>query len=364
MDTDSTIPLPKTVQACRKALLNWYDGHARDLPWRVLPVARSQGQRPDPYGVWLSEIMLQQTSVTAVKGYYATFLDRWPGVEHLAAAPLEEVLINWAGLGYYARARNLHACAQRVVDQHGGVFPQTEVELRTLPGIGDYTAAAIAAIVHGLPTNVVDGNVERVMARLHRVERPLPDAKPVLKSLAAHYVFPHRAADWPQALMDLGASICRPKNPKCDLCPLDRHCLATKTGKPDAYPRRQPKAARPVRYGAAFVLCRDDTVLLRSRPAKGLLGGMSEVPNSAWQEKGETKEIMMMSAPVETNWHNVGSVRHVFTHFVLELDIYKGQASKEYQTNEGWWASCHKLDEEALPSLMRKVLAQAGMVLK
>jgi len=364
MDTDSTIPLPKTVQACRKALLNWYDGHARDLPWRVLPAARSKGQRADPYGVWLSEIMLQQTSVTAVKGYYATFLDRWPGVEHLAAAPLEDVLTNWAGLGYYARARNLHACAQRVVDHHDGIFPNTEAELRTLPGIGDYTAAAIAAIVHGRPANVVDGNVDRVMARLHRVETPLPRAKAKLKSLAGHYVLAPRAADWPQALMDLGAMVCRPKNPKCDLCPLARHCLATKTANPADYPRRSPKAARPVRYGAAFVLCRDESVLLRRRPAKGLLGGMSEVPNSDWQEGKGISEVVMLAAPVETNWQNVGAVRHVFTHFALELDVYKAAAPEGYQTNEGWWASCHKLDEEALPSLMRKVLAQAAMVPK
>lgn len=304
--------------------------------------------------------MLQQTSVTAVKDYYAAFLGRWPRIEHLAAAPLEEVLSAWAGLGYYARARNLHTCAQMVMDQHGGVFPQTEAGLRTLPGIGEYTAAAIAAIVHDVPANVVEGNVERVMARLHRVETPLPRAKTQLKSLAAHYVLPHRAADWPQALMDLGAMVCRPKNPKCDLCPLERFCLATKTANPADYPRRSPKAARPVRYGAAFVLCRDDSVLLRRRPAKGLLGGMSEVPNSDWQEKKETGEVVMLSAPVETVWQNMGAIRHVFTHFSLELDVYKVVAPKGFQTNEGWWASCHKLDEEALPSLMRKVLARAA----
>ena len=308
--------------------------------------------------------MLQQTSVTAVKGYYAAFLGRWPEVEHLAAAPLEEVLSAWAGLGYYARARNLHACAQIVVDQHGGAFPQTEAELRTLPGIGEYTAAAIAAIVHDVPANVVDGNVDRVMARLHRVETPLPRAKTDLKSLAAHYVLPHRAADWPQALMDLGAIICRPKTPKCDLCPLERFCLATKTVNPADYPRRSPKAVRPERYGAAFVLCRDESVLLRRRPTKGLLGGMSEVPNSVWQAKKATNEVMMLSAPVEAVWQNMGVIRHVFTHFSLQLDVYKAVASRGYQTNEGWWAPRHALDEEALPSLMRKVLAQAGMLPK
>jgi A/G-specific adenine glycosylase len=303
--------------------------------------------------------MLQQTTVGAVKAYYAAFLERWPSISDLSAAPLDEVLSAWAGLGYYARARNLHGCAQAVVEHHGGIFPTTEKALRQLPGIGDYTAAAMAAIIHEAPANVVDGNIERVMARLHKVEETLPRAKADLKALAAHYVAKDRAADWPQALMDLGATVCRPKAPKCDSCPLKACCKAQKTGQPADYPRRAPKGAKPVRYGAAFVLLRENTVLLHRRPPTGLLGGMCEVPGSAWGNRAIEAGEAMTSAPVQANWHVVGKISHVFTHFTLFLDVYLATAPDEFATNAGWWAALDALDREALPSLMHKVLALA-----
>ncbi len=349
----------QTIDAVRTALLTWYDQQGRDLPWRVRPDARRRGVKPDPYGVWLSEVMLQQTVIASVRGYYARFLTRWPTVEHLAAASLDDVLTAWAGMGYYARARNLHACARQVVERHHGVFPQTEAELRALPGIGDYTAAAMMAIIHHAPTNVVDGNIERVMARLHRLKVPLPRARAPLKALAAQYVARERAADWPQALMDLGATVCRPKNPDCGACPLAGFCAATKAGDPKLYPRRTVKARKPVRYGAAFVLYRKDSVLLRRRPTKGLLGAMSEVPGTNWTEENKTHELWLQIAPAPAKWHFCGTIGHVFTHFTLELEVFSFTASKAYVPNEGWWAALDALDNEALPSVMVKVLAQA-----
>ncbi len=361
MSTDSTKPLLQTVNLSRAAVLAWYDAQGRELPWRVRPDARARGMQPDPYRVWLSEIMLQQTVVASVRGYYAAFLTRWPKVEHLAAAPLSDVLSAWAGLGYYARARNLHACAQMVMDHHDGIFPQTEAGLRALPGIGDYTAAAMMAIIHCAPTNVIDGNIERVMARLHRHNTPLPRAKAQLKAIAAHYVTPIRAEDWPQALMDLGAIVCRPKNPDCNACPLNQFCAAAKAGDATSYPRRAPKKVKQVRFGAAFVLRRHDSVLLRRRPAKGLLGAMSEVPGTVWGVEKGTSKLWLEEAPVTAKWCACGTVRHVFTHFILMLDVYEAEAPESYQINEGWWAALNALDDEALPSLMRKVLAQADM---
>ncbi len=301
--------------------------------------------------------MLQQTTVAAVRNYYAAFITRWPKVTDMAAAPLEEVLSQWAGLGYYARARNLHACAIVVTEQYGGVFPDTEAGLRALPGIGEYTAAAMMAIIHHAPTNVVDGNVERVMARLHAVEVPLPKAKPILRSLAAYYVAPARAADWPQALMDLGATLCRPKNSDCNICPVQAHCAAHKTGQPTDYPRRSPKAKRPTRHGVAFIVRRHETVLLRRRPVQGLLGGMSEVPGSDWCEKKDGAELSMDTAPCKADWVKRGQVHHVLTHFTLYLDVYEAQAPGGFSPNDGWWANLDALHDEALPSLMRKVLA-------
>ncbi|HZT50868.1 MAG TPA: A/G-specific adenine glycosylase, partial [Stellaceae bacterium] len=260
-------------------LLAWYDRHRRVLPWRALP-----GERPDPYRVWLSEVMLQQTTVPAVMGYFARFLERWPDVAALAAAPLDEVLHAWQGLGYYARARNLHACARAVVARHGGAFPRDEAALRALPGIGDYTAAAIAAIAFDRRAAPVDGNVERVTARLFAIETPLPEAKPELRRLAASLVPERRAGDYAQAAMDLGATLCTPRKPRCVLCPWREECRARALGVAENLPRRRAAAARPVRRGVAFWAVREDgAVLLRRRPEAGLLGGMMEVPSTPWR---------------------------------------------------------------------------------
>ena len=272
-----------TSPPLRARLLDWYDAHARVLPWRVSPAARAGGERADPFRVWLSEVMLQQTTVPHATAYFLQFLDRGPTVDALAAAPDDEVMAAWAGLGYYARARNLLACARAVASEHGGVFPTSEAGLRSLAGVGAYTAAAIAAIAFDQPANVVDGNVERVMARLHTVETPLPAAKPEITRLAAILAEGPRPGDWAQALMDLGAMVCRPKAPLCDRCPLAPECLARAGGAPETYPRKTAKAERPHRYGVAYVLTRGDEVALVRRPPKGLLGGMLALPTSDWR---------------------------------------------------------------------------------
>ncbi|MGB6907115.1 MAG: A/G-specific adenine glycosylase, partial [Methyloceanibacter sp.] len=268
-----------------QALLAWYERARRDLPWRAAP-----GVTPDPYAVWLSEIMLQQTTVKAVAPRYADFLRRWPDVNALARAELDEVLAVWAGLGYYARARNLHACARAVVERFGGRLPETEAELRTLPGIGGYTAAAIAAIAFGRSATPVDGNIERVVARLFAVTTPLPAAKPEIKALAQSLTPLSRAGDFAQALMDLGTMICTPRRPACGLCPLRPGCAGLAQGLAEVLPYRGEKAERPLRRGAAFVVLRQDgAVLLRQRPLKGLLGGMLEPPSSPWLEAAPAK---------------------------------------------------------------------------
>jgi A/G-specific adenine glycosylase len=345
------------------ALLAWYDRHRRTLPWRA-----PKGERADPYRVWLSEIMLQQTTVRAVAPYYGRFLARWPDVRALAAAPLDEVLKAWAGLGYYARARNLHACAGAVAERHGGVFPASEAELRALPGIGDYTAAAIAAIAFDLPASPVDGNIERVMARLFAVDAPLPAAKPRLRELARALTPQQRAGDFAQAMMDLGATICSPKKPACSLCPWNEGCAAFKRGAAETFPRRMPKREGTLRRGAAFVVCRADGYLLvRSRPAKGLLGGMTEVPTTEWSADFAESEALK-STPIfsslpgggrEIGWRRVpGVVRHVFTHFPLELSVYVSQVAPDTPAPLGTrWAKISELGGEALPTLMRKVVA-------
>ena len=268
-------------------LLAWYDRHRRHLPWRAAP-----GDRADPYRVWLSEIMLQQTTVVTVKPYFDGFLARWPSVADLAAAPLDTVLSAWAGLGYYARARNLHKCAQEVVARHGGAFPADEAALLALPGIGPYTAAAIAAIAFDQVASPVDGNIERVMARIHRVETALPAAKPEIRTLAQTHTPPRRTGDYAQALMDLGATICTPRKPVCALCPWQADCAAYAHGAPMTWPRRTPKAAKPHRTGLAFLYYRGDgQVLFRRRPEQGLLGGMTEVPCSPWLPQSEAAEV-------------------------------------------------------------------------
>lgn len=336
-------------------LLAWYDVSARVLPWRV-----RGGAKPDPYRVWLSEIMLQQTRVETVLPYYAKFLSRWPDVTALADARQEEVLSAWAGLGYYARARNLHACAKAVVSEFAGAFPEEEAELRRLPGIGAYTSAAVSAIAFGRKATPVDGNIERVMSRLFAIEEKLPAAKKTLARLAAEMTPAHRAGDFAQALMDLGATICTPRKPACAICPWTAPCIARQRGDQETFPRKTEKSEGKLRKGAAFVVLRDDDhILLRTRGEKGLLASMTEVPGSEWSaEYIET----MTSAPMHgLKWRKLtGVVRHVFTHFPLELTVYVARVPRKTRAPKPMrFVLLDRLDEEALPSVMRKVLAHA-----
>jgi A/G-specific adenine glycosylase len=342
-------------------LLAWYDRHARVLPWRVGPRDRARGVKPDPYPVWLSEVMLQQTTVPAVKPYFERFTARWPDVRALAAAPRDEVLKEWAGLGYYARARNLKACAEAVAGAHGGRFPETAEGLKELPGIGDYTAAAIAAIAFDEPAPVVDGNIERVIARIFAIETPLPAAKKIIRDRQARLTPSKRSGDYAQALMDLGASICTPKKPACVLCPWAENCKARAVGTQEAYPVKTPKTERPTRYGTAFVAIRPDgAVLLKSRPEKGLLGGMTEVPGSEWSSLlREMADIAQ--APFEARWTGTGPpVVHVFTHFRLELAVLRADLPDVIRAPAGmWWSAPDQLPGEALPSVMKKAIEAA-----
>lgn len=341
-----------------QALLAWYDRHHRDLPWRTRPHALAAGHRPDPYRVWLSEIMLQQTTVGAVRSYYLEFLRRWPTVAALAAAEADDVMKAWAGLGYYSRARNLKKCAELVVRDHGGRFPEAEAALRKLPGIGDYTAAAIAAIAFGRPAAVVDGNVERVVARLRAIETPLPEAKPQIRSIVQSLVPADRPGDFAQAMMDLGAMICTPKRPACVLCPISEDCEAFAIGDPERFPLKVEKSDKPMRRGAAFVAVRcDGAVLLRKRPERGLLGGMTEVPTSAWtaRQDGATD---LSAAPFAADWRSAGSINHVFTHFSLVLDIFR--AETDCHAPDGhWWSAAADIHAEALPTVMKKAIEAA-----
>jgi A/G-specific adenine glycosylase len=332
------------------ALLAWYDRHRRRLPWRAEP-----GESADPYRVWLSEIMLQQTTVAAVGPYFQKFLERFPDVNALAAAPSDDVMRLWAGLGYYARARNLHACAKAVAER-GGTFPDTAEGLLELPGIGPYTAAAIAAIAFDEQATVIDGNVERVITRLYAVEEELPRAKPLIRALAEPLTPQERPGDFAQAMMDLGATICTPKNPACSLCPWKDACEARVLGIQESFPRKAAKGERPARFGAAFFGHRaDGAVLLRRRAEKGLLGGMSEIPGSDWLPEFDRKTALLQ-APLKADWRKVaGSVSHVFSHFSLELQVFAAEVSQNAQAPENcWWSQ--EVDAEALPSVMRKVV--------
>lgn len=339
-------------------LLAWYDRNRRILPWRATGRAKS-----DPYRVWLSEIMLQQTTVKTVAPYYARFLQRWPDVEALASAPLNDVLKAWAGLGYYARARNLHACAKAVVECHAGEFPPDQIALRALPGIGPYTAAAIAAIAFDIPAVPVDGNVERVVSRLFAVEAELPAAKGEFQALAATLATPYRAGDFAQALMDLGSGICTPKKPACVLCPWTDGCAARKRGDAETFPRKTPKVEGRLRKGAAFVAVRaDGAVLLRARPMKGLLGGMTEVPTSEWSHDFIERKPAKSAPHFQTAaWRRLrGAVTHVFTHFPLQLAVYRAELPKGTRAPKGTrFVPARELHGEALPNLMRKVIAHA-----
>lgn len=336
-----------------EAVLDWYDHYARDLPWRVSPARRRVGERPDPYAVWLSEVMLQQTTIATVRDYHTAFLKRWPTVGDLAAARLDEVMAAWAGLGYYRRARNLHACANRVAGELGGTFPTTYGGLLALPGVGPYTAAAIAAICHDAPVPVVDGNVERVMARFLALDVPVRDAKDRIRAAVGRAV-PARSGDFAQALMDLGATICAPRRADCDRCPLEPDCRARGTANPLAYPVPAPKADRPTRFGHAYVLKRaDGAVWLEWRPENGMLAGMQGVPTSSW-----TDEWPDFEPPGAANWQPHGEVRHVFTHFALWLKVWSA-ATAPGQDRKGAWTAGDALKGAALPTLFRKVLAAA-----
>jgi A/G-specific adenine glycosylase len=350
----------ESVGARPALLLAWYDRHRRRLPWRPLP-----GEAADPYAVWLSEIMLQQTGVKTVAPYFLKFMARWPDVDALGRASLDDVLRMWAGLGYYSRARNLHACAVAVRRDHGGVFPDTEQGLQALPGIGPYTASAIAAIAFGRRTMPVDGNIERVVSRLFAVEEPLPQAKPLIQQLATTLLVAgdanSRAGDAAQALMDLGSSICTPKKPACALCPLNDDCAARRRGDQETFPRKAPKKSGALRRGAAFVVTRGDHLLVRTRPEKGLLGGMTEVPGSDWLAGHDDKAALKQAPKLKgiARWHRkVGVVTHVFTHFPLELVVYTANAAARAAAPKGMrWVPVATLRDEALPNVMRKVIA-------
>ncbi|PTD26235.1 A/G-specific adenine glycosylase [Sphingomonas fennica] len=347
MPVDSAVANPiaySTAPPIAAGLLAWYDRAARRLPWRAPP-----GDPPaDPYRVWLSEVMLQQTTVAAVGRYFAEFTRRWPTVEALAAADDAEVMGAWAGLGYYARARNLIACA-RAVAAAGGRFPDEEAGLRALPGIGDYTAAAIAAIAFGRRAVVVDANVERVVARLFRIETPLPAAKPAIRAAADGITPDMRAGDFAQAMMDLGATICTPKRPACAICPLIDHCAAFRAGDPERFPAKAPKAARPERKGTAFWLEAEGAVLLVRRPDKGMLGGMRALPTGPWTDA----DPGLAGAPRSAAWRSAGKVAHVFTHFALELDVVTAVAPGR-DAGEGEWWPVARIGEAGLPTLFAK----------
>ena len=327
-------------------LLEWYDGHARVMPWRVSPSDRAAGVLPDPYRVWLSEVMLQQTTVAAVRAYFQRFAALWPTVADLAAAADADVMGQWAGLGYYARARNLLACARAVQRDHGGMFPRDLAGLRGLPGVGPYTAAAVAAIAFDLPAVVVDGNVERVMARLFAVQTPLPTAKPELTALAARQTPAIRPGDYAQAVMDLGATICTPRNPACGICPAMAVCAGRAAGVQAELPRKMPKPAKPTRTGVLYIARRPDGAwLLERRPDRGLLGGMLGFPGDGWDGANGC-------APMAADWNNIGEVRHTFTHFHLILQVVTAQVAANPTRGEYVPASDFRPGD--LPTLMRK----------
>lgn len=338
--TELKKPDKRTINGFRAAMLAWYDAHWRKMPWRAPP-----GERPDPYHDWLSEIMLQQTTVPTVTRYFTRFIEKWPRVHDLAAAPQDEVMKEWAGLGYYARARNLHKCAQIIAHDYDGQFPSDIDVLKTLPGIGDYTANAMAAIAFDRPSVVVDGNIERVMARVFAIQTPLPTAKKDIKQAAAFMAQGRedRPGDYAQALMDLGATLCTPTKPACGLCPVSRYCAARPLGLAEELPRRAPKKQKPVRYGHLYwIEDANGRVLLERRPETAMLGGMPGFPTSEW---AENPQKTAKNAPI------LGQIRHSFTHFDLYLDIVKGPVSGH---DDGWWVERAALPAAGLPTLFIK----------
>lgn len=347
------------MQPITNELLAWYDSHHRILPWRITPGDHKSGIVANPYRIWLSEIMLQQTTVEAVKPYFLTFIRKWPTVMDLAAASQDDVMRAWAGLGYYSRARNLKKCADIVAADFGGHFPADLAGLKSLPGIGDYTAAAIASIAFGMPIAVVDGNVERVITRLYALSTPLPAAKPEIRRLMQLLTPDKRPGDFAQAMMDLGATICTPKRPACVICPLNDNCEALKTTDPEFFPVKAPKKEKPIRLGAAFIaVSTNGEVYLRGRAQTGLLGGMTEVPTTEWNSRIDGK-TGIDAAPFDAEWVPSGTITHIFTHFELRLTIYAARNVRKPAGTDGWWISVEKLDNEALPTVMKKAIAAA-----
>jgi len=336
-------------------LLKWYDVHAREMPWRVPPHEHAQGVRADPYHVWLSEVMLQQTQVTTVKDYFLKFIKTWPTVFDLAKSNQEDVLKSWAGLGYYSRARNLKKCADVVVAEYQGKFPETFEGLKALPGIGDYTASAIASIAFDEPVAVLDGNVERVMARHKCIKTTFPEAKAETKAMLAQILDTTRPGEFAQATMDLGATLCTPKRPACSLCPVNHDCIGFKNGNAELFPYKKPKAIKPTRTGAAFVIQNENgEIFLCKRPDSGLLAGMTQVPTNDWNSNQDGTSDTT-NAPIKGDWTNAGIARHTFTHFHLELNVWYISDINEVPL-EGWWCQSEQLSDEALPTLMRKVI--------
>lgn len=344
-DQNEIVP-PKAID-----LLEWYDRHARALPWRMPPAQSKAGLLPDPYRVWMSEIMLQQTTVAAVKAYFERFTKLWPTVQDLAGANDEDVMAEWAGLGYYARARNLLKCARIVTLEHNGQFPETVEELGKLPGVGPYTSAAISSIAFGHAATVVDGNVERVMARLFDEHTPLPTAKGILTDYAAALTPAARAGDYAQAVMDLGATVCTPKNPACGLCPWRKSCSAWNKGTQADLPKKLPKAKKPTRYGVAYIARRiDGAYLLETRPEKGLLGGMLGWPGTDWGEDSPTE-----NAPIRAEWKtHATEVRHTFTHFHLRLTVKTALVPLDRTPSRGEFVDEDAFSPDALPTVMKK----------
>ena len=337
-------------RADSSVLLEWYDRHARSMPWRVPPTDRKAGIAPDPYRIWLSEVMLQQTTVAAVKTYFNAFTTRWPTVIELANAEDADVMAEWAGLGYYARARNLLKCARVIANDYGGVFPADHDTLLTLPGVGPYTAAAIASIAFDLPATVVDGNVERVMARLFDEHTPLPNAKPILTEFARDLTPDQRPGDYAQAVMDLGATICTPRNPACGLCPWRTNCAAWENGTAAELPKKQPKKRKPTRHGIVYLARRvDGAWLLEQRPDSGLLGGMLGWPGSDWGDDPQP------APPIRAEWKTLNEeARHTFTHFHLRLTVQTSLVPMDRAPTVGQFVDPDQFDRASLPTVMRK----------
>jgi A/G-specific adenine glycosylase len=336
------------VPSIADQLLAWYDNHARQLPWRSRPGEPS----PSPYRVWLSEVMLQQTTTAAVAPYYARFVERWPTVNDLAAADEAEVMAAWAGLGYYSRARNLISAARAIADR--GTFPDTEAALRLLPGVGAYIAAAVAAIAFGRRAVVVDANVERVVTRLFAISEPLPQARKAIRESTDRITPAARAGDFAQAMMDLGATVCTPRQPRCLLCPLAGSCRARNSGEPELFPAKPARKAKPLRVGHAFWVERASSVWLVRRAGKGMLGGMRALPDDGWSARADGTGM----APFEASWRGVGSVRHSFTHFDLELRVLRAAPSVQPRGEGEWWP-LSLLSEAGLPTLFAKAASRA-----